>query len=285
MVPMTIGILHPGAMGSSLGAALVGAGHEVVWASEGRSAATRARAEADRLVDAGTVADLVTRSDTIVSVCPPGEALAVAWSVARLGFAGTYVDTNAVAPATARAIAAVMNEVGAHLLDGGIVGPPARHAGLTVLYLSGPRAHSVAFAERFDGTPLETHHVDERIGSASAVKMAFAAWTKGTSALLLAVRALAEREGVVDGLDHAWSTLTPDLHDRLPATARGTAPKAWRFVDEMHEIASTFDDAGLPSGFHQAAASIYAALADLRDETDADLADIMARLAAGRPRV
>ena len=280
MNPMTIGILHPGAMGTSLGGALVGAGHEVVWASEGRSDATRARAEADGLVDVGTLSELVARTDTVVSVCPPGEALAVARSVAGFGFTGTYVDANAVAPATARAIADVVADGGARAIDGGIVGPPARHAGLTVLYLSGQRAHSDAFAAHFAGTPLETHHVDERIGSASAVKTAFAAWTKGTSALLLAVRALAAREGVVDGLDHAWSTLTPELHDRVTATARGTAPKAWRFVDEMHEIASAFDSAGLPSGFHQAAASIYAAMADLRHETDADLTDVMARLAA-----
>jgi 3-hydroxyisobutyrate dehydrogenase-like beta-hydroxyacid dehydrogenase len=275
---MSIGILHPGAMGASIGAALVGAGHEVLWASEGRSAATRARADADGLVDVGSLGDLVARSDTIVSVCPPSEALSVARDVAALGFAGVYLDANAVAPETARAIAAIVGEAGADVLDGGIIGPPARHRGLTVLYLSGDPARSDAVAARFDGGPLETLHVGDEPGAASAVKMAFAAWTKGTSALLLAVRALAETEGVVEGLDHAWSKLTPELADRLPVTAKGTAPKAWRFVGEMREIAATFEAAGLPGGFHAAAAEIYGALADLRDRDDIGVDDVMRRL-------
>ena len=61
---MTIGMLHPGAMGAALGAALVGNGHEVVWASAGRSDATRARAEAAGLVDVGTLAGARARAAT-----------------------------------------------------------------------------------------------------------------------------------------------------------------------------------------------------------------------------
>ncbi|MEZ5247243.1 MAG: DUF1932 domain-containing protein [Acidimicrobiales bacterium] len=278
---MSIGILHPGSMGTSLGAALVGAGHEVVWASQGRSPATQERAEADALHDVGTLDALVGRSDTIISVCPPGDALAVARDVAALGFSGVYLDANAVAPQTARTIAATVGAGGALALDGGIVGPPARHAGLTVLYLSGDRARSDAVAALFASGPLETHHVGDEPGAASAVKMAFAAWTKGTSALLLAIRALAEIEGVVEGLDHAWSTLTPELVDQLPRTARGTTPKAWRFVAEMHEISATFDAAGLPAGFHQAAAEIYGALTDLRDRDDIEVDDVVRRLVEG----
>lgn len=257
-------------MGSSLGAALVGAGHDVLWASEGRSEATRARADADGLTDTGSRANLAQLADTVISVCPPGNAQSVAEEVARLGFRGVYVDANAIAPATSRTIATIMDGAGVAYLDGGIVGPPARHRGLTVLYLSGERASSDTIATLFTDTALLTHHVGDDPGAASAVKMAFAAWTKGTSALLLAVRALAEAEGVTDGLDHAWSVLTPELAERLPATVKGTAPKAWRFVAEMEEIATSFESAGLPGGFHRAAASVYAALADLHDDPDAD---------------
>lgn len=275
---MSIGILHPGAMGTSIGAALSGRGSDVVWASAGRSAATRARAESDGLIDVGSMEALVDRCDTIISVCPPADALTVARDVAAFGFAGVYLDANAVAPETARTIAAVVGKVGAIALDGAIIGPPARHQGLTVLYLSGNRERSGAIAALFDAGPLETHHVGDEPGAASAVKMAFAAWTKGTSALLLAIRALAETEGVADGLDHAWSKLTPELVDRLPQTARGTAPKAWRFVGEMREIAATFEAADLPAGFHDAAAEIYEALADLRDRDDVELDDVVRRL-------
>lgn len=275
---MSIGILHPGAMGSSIGGALVGAGHEVLWASEGRGEATRTRAEGDGLTDVGPLAVIVERAETLISVCPPAEAVSVAEEVAGLGFDGLYLDANAIAPSTARTIASVIEHGGATYLDGGIIGPPARARGLTVLYLSGDRGRSDEVTALFDGGPLITHYLGDAPGAASAVKMAFAAWTKGTSALLLAIRALAEAEGVTDGLDHAWGVLTPELHDRLATTAAGVAPKAWRFAGEMQEIAHSFESVGLPGGFHAAAGAVYAALADLRDADDVDLAMVVERL-------
>src|SRR3954463_9861724 len=98
---MATGFLHPGAMGASLAAACSG---DRLWCSNDRSPATRARAEAAGLVDVGTLDALVRRADTLVSVCPPPSAAAVADSVATLGFRGLYVDVNAIAPATTRAI-------------------------------------------------------------------------------------------------------------------------------------------------------------------------------------
>src|SRR6478672_590092 len=112
---MATGFLHPGAMGASLAAACTG---ERLWCSEGRSPATRARAEAAGLTDVGTVNALVRRADVIVSVCPPDSASAVAGTVAALGFDGIYVDVNAVAPATSRNIGALF----ARYVDGGVIG-------------------------------------------------------------------------------------------------------------------------------------------------------------------
>lgn len=265
-------------MGSSVGAALIGTGHDVCWAAADRSTATVDRASADGLRSVADLADLVEGCDTIISVCPPAGALALAEQVANLGFAGTYLDANAVSPTTARQIGKVVSARGATFVDGGIIGPPARHAGLTVLYLSGHATATPAIAAMFRGSPCDTFLVGTDPGAASALKMAFAAWTKGTSALLLAIRALAEAEGVSDALDHAWSVLTPDLSARLPATVSNTAPKAWRFVGEMEEIAATFAAAGLPSGFHDAAADVYGRLSDLRDRDDVTVDDVTERL-------
>lgn len=278
----TTGILHPGAMGSSIGGALTALGSDVVWLTAGRGDATVARAGADGLRPVDSMAELVEHCDLLVSVCPPVFAQEVAQQVSQHDFAGTYVDANAVSPATSRVIAEVVTGRGATFVDGGIVGPPARFAGVTVLYLSGPTPACEIVQQRFDGSLLATHVVGAEPGAASAVKMAFAAWTKGTSALLLAIRALAEAEDVVDGLAHAWSVLTPDLPARLAGTAAGTAPKAWRFVGEMEEIASTFAAVGLPSGFHDASAEIYDRLADLRDFETVTIDDVVERL-IGRP--
>ena len=116
--------------------------------------------------------------------------------------------------------------------------------------------------------------IDGGAGAASALKMCFAGWTKGTSALLLAVTALAAAEGVDDALASEWAISLPDLPARAAATAKGASPKAWRFVGEMEEISSTYVAAGLPDGFHLAAAETYRRLAGFKDRP-ADLAAVI----------
>ena len=98
MGDVTIGLLHPGEMGAAVGKCLADAGHRVLWDPEGRSAATRERAEAAGLTGEA-LARIIARSDVIVSVCPPHAALDVARLVA--GFRGLYLDANAISPATA----------------------------------------------------------------------------------------------------------------------------------------------------------------------------------------
>lgn len=261
---MIAGFLHPGAMGVTIASAC---GGERLWAADGRSAATAARAAEADLTDAGTLAELTTRSDVVVSICPPDAALAQATKVAGLGFRGTYVDANAVAPATSRTIADLFD----NYVDAGIIGPPAVAEGTTRLYLSGPCASEVA--KLWAGSILEVRVLSGAPGAASAVKMCFAAWTKGTSALLLAIRALAEAEGVTDDIVGEWSTSMPHLLGQAEAVAAGVAPKAWRFVGEMEEIAATFADAGLPDGFHLGAADIYERLAGFKDHESPTLTD------------
>jgi 3-hydroxyisobutyrate dehydrogenase-like beta-hydroxyacid dehydrogenase len=239
----TVGLLHPGEMGAAVGAVLRGQGHRVLWASEGRSEETCARAEAAGLEDAGSVAQ-VAEADVVFSICPPHAALEVARS-ARFG--GVYVDANAVSPATAAQVAGELEE----FVDGGIVGSPPREPGTTRLYLSGERAGEVA--ELFAGSLLEARVVS----NASAVKMAYAAWSKGTAAMLLAIRELAFREGVEEALLAEWDLSQPELRDRFARATRSAEAKGWRWVGEMEEIAATFEANGLPGGFHRAAAEVY----------------------------
>jgi 3-hydroxyisobutyrate dehydrogenase-like beta-hydroxyacid dehydrogenase len=248
-VVVTIGLLHPGEMGAALGAALRAAGQIVLWASAERSAATRARAEEAGLEDAGTPDELGRRSDVIVAVCPPHAAVDLARAFPR--FAGIYVDANAVSPATARTIAGLVGRC----VDGGIVGPPPSEPGTTRVYLSGADTRPVA--DLFAGTIVDARIVSGDVGAASALKMAYAAWTKGTSALLLAVRALASFEGVEEALLEEWRLSLPGLGERSAGAGRSALRKSWRWVGEMDEIAETFAAAGLPDGFHRAAAEIY----------------------------
>src|SRR4051794_21108402 len=151
-------------MGAAVGAVLRAQGHRVVWASEGRSDETRARAEAAGLEDVGSPGE-VAGCEVVFSICPPHAAL----DVARLGpFEGVFVDANAISPARAREVA---EAAGGDFVDGGIVGSPPRESGTTRLYLSGANAAEVA--ELFAGSALDARVVSDEIGAASAVKMTY----------------------------------------------------------------------------------------------------------------
>jgi 3-hydroxyisobutyrate dehydrogenase-like beta-hydroxyacid dehydrogenase len=254
MTIATVGLLHPGAMGAAVGRVLTSSGRSVLWASDGRSADSAARAQQAGLEDAGTATALAARSDLVLSICPPHGAVDTARAVGR--FTGVYVDANAVSPATAAEIRGVVESAGARYVDGGIIGPPPDGAhDTTRLYLSG--ADAPAVAEVFAGSGLKTPVLDGEATAASALKMAYAGWTKGSAALLLAMRAAARAHGVEEALVREWEHSIPSLPDRSAQAARAADEKGWRWVAEMREIAATLAAADLPAGFHEAAAEVF----------------------------
>ena len=245
----TVGILHPGEMGAAVAGALREHGETVVWASAGRSSATAERAQRAELEEVDDVTELCRRCEILLSVCPPHAALDVAREAT--GFTGTYVDANAVAPETARSIASLHPR----FVDGGIVGPPPLRAGTTRLYLSGAEAPGVA--ELFAGTKVDARVISGEPGAASALKAAYAGWTKGSGALLLTVRALAQAEGVEHALLEEWRLSLPELEERSAGAARAADRKGWRWVGEMDEITHSMAAHDLPTGFHEAAAEVF----------------------------
>ncbi len=258
-----IGLVSPGAMGASVGAAATVNGHQVLWASAGRSQATRDRAARANLADCQTLPMLVSECEILLSICPPHDAQVLAGEVISMGFRGIYVDANAISPTRSRRIGKLVGEAGCQYVDGGIIGGPAWQPGSgTRLYLCGEQAGRIS--QCFANSPLEALVLAGDIGAASALKMTFAAYTKGSTALLAAILAVAEREGVRADLEAQWG---PELTQRAQLGTIATSAKAWRFVGEMQEIADTFREAGLPGEFHQAAAKIYERLADYKDAT------------------
>jgi 3-hydroxyisobutyrate dehydrogenase-like beta-hydroxyacid dehydrogenase len=245
-----VGLVSPGEMGTAVGAALVAGGHAVRFASEGRSEETRARAAAAGFEDVGSPAQLASRCEALLSVCPPQFALDTARAFA--GFGGIYVDANAIAPATAAEVAGIVE----NYVDGGIIGPPPLEPDSTRLYLSGgPEAAQVA--ELFAGSALDARVIGEEHTAASGLKMAYAAWTKGSAALLLTVHEAAQRLGVAEELEAEWELSQPRLEERLAAAERSRTRKGWRWTPEMREIAATFEAVDLPGGFHEAAADVF----------------------------
>ncbi len=263
MTDINVGFLHPGSMGVSLASSAQKSGNTATWASAGRSAATHARAHQHDLTDAGTLDALCTTCSVIVSICPPHAAEEVAAQVLDCGFRGLFVDANAISVGRTRRIAAQIEGAGARFVDGSVIGGPAWEPGRTWLYLAGESAAEVA--KCFSAGPLETEVLGDEIGQAAALKMCFAAYTKGTTALLAAILATAEATGVREALEAQWSRGGSDFADQTRDRVRGVTAKAWRFAGELDEIGTTFRDAGVPSGFQEAAAEIYRRLAPFKE--------------------
>ena len=274
---MRVLVLHPGAMGVSIAAAVSSAGHEVIGVASGRSRATIDRAREAQITLVETLEEAMSRVDVVLSICPPEAALDVAHEVQATGYDGIYVDGNAISPETAAAIGKLFDN---NFVDGGIVGPPAWRAGATRFYLSGAMAKDVVVL--FADSLVTARAISGGAGAASAVKMCYAAYTKGSSALVLAIRALAEDNGVTETLLAEWDISQKGMRDSSERSALGTSPKAWRFAGEMREIAATFNAAGLPNGFHLAAAEIYERMAHFKNDDPARLEQVIEALLTKR---
>ena len=168
-------------MGAAVGAAVRG---EVLWASEGRSGATAARATG--FEDVGTAAELVSRSDVVLSICPPGLAEDVAQEVAEHGFGRCFVDANAISPARAERIATLFDRA----IDGSITAKTGIH-----LFLSGEPGE-VELACGLFGEPVVPTPLPGGVGAASALKMAFAGWNKIGAVLEAQAYAVARAYGL-----------------------------------------------------------------------------------------
>ena len=274
-----IGILHPGAMGAFLAATLQKAGHTAYWVSKNRSSDTRGRAEKQNIVELRTIKELCDRCSIIISVCPPHAASDVAEKVLEYSFEGVYADVNAISPQHVKDIGQLMNDASVEFVDGGIIGLPVWRQESAWLYLSGHRASHVA--DCFRGGPLGVEIIGGEIGKASALKMCFAANTKGTTALLCAIVAAAEKMGVRKELEKQWSRDGSDFAQKTLVRVRNVAAKAWRFSGEMEEIASTLEEAGLPGGFHLAASDIFQRIARFKDSSPAPpVEDVLGALLA-----
>jgi 3-hydroxyisobutyrate dehydrogenase-like beta-hydroxyacid dehydrogenase len=270
-------------LGVAIAKSIVRGGHEVRYVPDGRSTESRIRAESAKLATS-TLTDVVKESDIIVSVCPPKAAQSIASAVASMSYGGIYVDANAISPERTRSIAEMVQRAGATFVDGGIVGGPPKDRGECFLYLSGPEADSIASC--FSNGLIESEVISDVIGDASALKMCYAAYTKGSTAMLLAITAAAENMGVRGKLFAQWKREGSGLDEAAVNRARIVTRKAWRWIDEMEEIANTFDSANLPEGFHRSAADIYRRIESLRTDEDElpEFTDVLNALSGKKTR-
>jgi len=257
----TVAVIAPGMMGSAVGARLTEHGIEVRTSLAGRSAATVARAQAAGMVDASDA--VIAESDIILSILPPGDALALAERLAPAmrdaNHKPIYVDCNAIDPATARRVAAVVQATGASFVDGGIIGPPPEpDSKNTRIYLSGDGADKVAvLAQHGLNMPIQPGP----IGAASAMKMSYAGITKGFTALGAAMMLAATRAGTANALKAEMAISQPALYGWLTRQMPKMHSKAYRWVAEMEEISAFVAEDPAGAQFYEAAARLYERIA------------------------
>jgi 3-hydroxyisobutyrate dehydrogenase-like beta-hydroxyacid dehydrogenase len=255
-----VAVIAPGMMGSAVGARLVENGIEVRTLLAGRSEATLARAKAAGMVDASD--EQIVASDIILSILPPGDALGLAERLAPALRAATkkptYVDCNALDPATVVRISRVVQETGATFVDGGIIGGPPRPGYSPKIYLSGEAAPRVAELTKYG---LQMPIQPGPIGAASAMKMSYAGITKGFTALGAAMMLAASRAGTAEDLRAELSASQPALFGWLTRQVPGMYSKAYRWVAEMEEIAQFVGEDPAARNFYEGAARLYERLA------------------------
>lgn len=223
-------------MGAGLAAQLTQRGARVLTDLTGRSAASfeRAKAAGMRPADAATLADC----DILLSVLPPAEATSFALRMREPLTSSRrktlFADCNAVSPRVVRDIQHALEQTGVGFVDVGIIGlPPDGTSAGPRLYAAGPAADSLL---RLNDYGLDVRILEGPVGTASALKMAFAGISKGLLAVASAMILGATRAGVSEALVRELSESDPRLLDTLAKRIPNMLPKTYRWVDEMRQI-------------------------------------------------
>jgi 3-hydroxyisobutyrate dehydrogenase-like beta-hydroxyacid dehydrogenase len=258
-----VALIAPGNMGAAVGKRLTENGLQVLTSLQGRSQETVARARAAGMTDASH--DQIAAADLILSIVPPGDALALAAKLAPALERGNrkpaYVDCNAVNPKTVASIAAAVAPTACPFVDAGIVGGPPKPGNPgPAFYASGAEAARFAVLNDYG---LDVRVLDGGVGAASAMKMSYAGITKGFTALGTVMMLAASRAGTAEVLHRELAATQPQLLAWLTRQVPNMYSKAYRWVAEIEEIAGfvSEDEAG-----HQ----IFCGAADLYDRIAED---------------
>ena len=270
-VVATVGIVGPGDMGHNVGRAIQEqAGLRVVTALGGRSETSRERAASAGMEDLGNLHHLVSEADLILSIMPPGAAPGFAEAVSatlhEIGASTPFAECNPLAPETVCDIATTF-EPAVPFVDAGIVGPPPGTAeAATRFYVCGPHADLM---EAIACDDIEVRHTGDELGTASALKICYAALNKGAMTLRAAVLVAAKQLGVSEVFHAEVAASQPAHWNAMTKVIPWYAKDAVRQCDEMVEIQKTFTAAGVTAGFHKGAEELYELLArtPLIDET------------------
>ncbi|MGA5424392.1 DUF1932 domain-containing protein [Streptomyces lavendulocolor] len=274
----TVGILHPGSMGAAVAACAATNAAQVLWCEAGRSPASAARAARFGLTPVGTLAELLDRSDIVISLCPPAAAEDLAAETASYGFGGWFVEANAISPERMRQVENLLFPGAKAVVDGAVIGSPPTNGKTATLYLSGAPAATDRIRALFTGTPIQTHVLGTDAGQASALKLSYTTFQKASRVLAALATGMAREHGVDQELIKVASKRTASYLAE-PEYIPKVAARAWRWGPELEEAADTLAAAGLPPEMLRAAASTLARWHDAKDDRELNVADALEQLA------
>jgi 3-hydroxyisobutyrate dehydrogenase-like beta-hydroxyacid dehydrogenase len=261
-------IIAAGAMGSAVARRMHERGATVRTSLAGRSAASARRAAECGMVAVDSDRALVEGVDIVLSIVPPGEAVALAERLVPV-LAGAarkplYIDCNAVNPTTVARIVAVLAPSGVPFIDGGIIGAPPKQEGAGPrFYLSGHPAAQAAILRDYG---VDIRLLDGPLGAASALKMSYAGITKGLTALGTAMMLGAAANGSAAALLAELGESQPNLLAYLRRGMPDMYPKAYRWVAEMREVAGFLADDSGASQIYEGMAGLYQSIANAAAE-------------------
>lgn len=270
----TVAILSPGDMGHAVGRALREHDLRVVTCLDGRSDRTKTLSRRVGIQELQSLETLVRQTDLILSIIPPSEATELARRVAGVlqttKIKTYFADCNAISPQTVRKIGAVITEAGGHFIDASIIGNPPGKGEPPRFYASGPHANIMS---QLDGKGINVHVIGDNVGQASGIKMCYAAWTKGSQALWITLLTAAEAIGLSKELREEFLYSQSTAYEQIAKQIPAIPVKARRWVGEMDEISSTFEDLGLTPHFHKGASDVFRSIAatPLANETPESL--------------
>ena len=254
----TVAIMSPGDMGHSVGNVLGDNGFNVITCLEGRSSRTKELAEKGNFRVVGSMDQLVQEADLILSILVPSRAKNLAEEVSsamkRSGATSYFVDCNAISPNSARELEAIINSAGGNFIDGGIIGTAPAKGDTPRFYVSGPDSQVVT---ELNGKGIIVKSIGNEIGQASGIKMCYAALTKGTNTLQVALLTAAEKMGLTQALREEFEFSQKTQLNAMESGISRLPANAHRWIGEMEEISSTFEDLGVTPHFHKGAAEMY----------------------------
>ncbi len=283
MTPV-VAVIAPGMMGAGVGKRLADNGVKVLTSLEGRSAETAARAKAAGK-KAATDAEIAA-ADFILSILPPGDAVALAERFAPALKASNakpvFADCNAINPATVDRVAAALATTGCPFVDSGIIGAPPKpgDAGPRI-YASGPAAQRFATLRQYG---LDIRVLAGALSAASALKMSYAGITKGTQAIGAAMMLAATRAGSADELMAELQLSQKEMLAWFTRALGQMPPKAYRWVAEMHEIAGFVGADPTAHELYEGAAHFYERIAEDFEADKKDVKALAGFLGKGAPR-